>query len=63
MTIEVGNIWPLPVIVPTKDTALQKSTIADSPSQNTRDFVILDTPEELESGMFCEKGSFIDIYI
>jgi len=63
MTIEVVNNWPLPVIVPPKDTALQKSPIADLPSQDSPDFVVLDNPVVLESDMFWEKGSFIDIYI
>lgn len=63
MTIEVVNNWPLPVIVPPKDTALQKNPIADLPSQNSRDFVVSDNPVELESDTFWEKGTFVDIYI
>jgi len=63
MTAEVVNNWPLPVIVQPKDTALQKSPIADLPSQNSPDFVVLDNPVELESDTFWEKGTFIDVYI
>jgi hypothetical protein len=63
MTIEVGNIWPLTVIVSPKDTALQKSSISDLPSQNTRDSVVLDNPVVLESSGSWEKGTFIDVYI
>jgi hypothetical protein len=63
MTIEVGSIWPLTVIVPPKDTALQKSSITDLPSQNSRDSVVLDNPVLLESSGSWEKGTFIDIYV
>jgi len=63
MTIEIGNNWPLTVIVPPKDTALQKSSIADLPSQNPRDSVVLDNPVALESDGSWEKGTFIDLYI
>jgi hypothetical protein len=63
MTMEVGNIWPLQVIVPPKDSALQKSSIADLPSQNQRDGVILDNPVVLESNGSWEKGTYIDIYV
>jgi hypothetical protein len=50
-------------IVPLKDISLQKNLSANLPSQNPRDFVILDNPIELESDTFWEKGTFIDIYI
>ncbi len=63
MTVKVVNNWPLTVIVPPRDTALQKSSITDLPLQNPHDFVVLDNPVELESDMSWEKGSFIDIYV
>ena len=62
MSIEVGNNWPLMVIVPPKDNALQKSSIANLPLQNPQDFVVLDNPVELESDTFWEKGTFVNIY-
>jgi len=63
MAMEVGNIWPLPVIVAPGDAALQKNSNADLPSQNPRDSVVLDNPVVLESDGTWEKGTFIDIYI
>ena len=63
MSIEVVNNWPLSVIVPPKDTAIQKNSIADLPSQNSQDFAASDNPVELESDSFWEKGTFVDIYI
>lgn len=62
MATEVGNIWPLTVIVPPKDTALQKSLIIDLPSQNPRDSVVHDNPVVLESEGSWKKGTFVDIY-
>ena len=63
MTIEVSNNLPLTAIVPLRNISLQKNSSANLPSQNPRDFVILDNPIELESDTFREKGRFIDIYI
>ena len=63
MATEVGSIWPLTVIVPPKDTALEKKLIADLPSQNPRDSVVLDNPVVIESDESWEKGTFVDIYI
>ena len=63
MTIEVGNNWPLTVIVPPKESALQKNSIADLSSQNHRDSVVFDNPVVLESNGLREKGKFIDIYV
>jgi hypothetical protein len=63
MASEVGSIWPLTVIVPPKDTALQKSLSVDLPSQNPGDSVVLDNPVVLESEGSWEKGTFVDLYI
>ena len=63
MTIEVGNIGPLAVILPPKDTALQKSSIAEPPSCNSRASGASDNPVVLESDVSWEKGTFIDIYV
>ena len=63
MAVDVFNNCSLPVIVSPEDTALQKSSAADLPSQNRRDFVVLDNPVVIESDRFSEKGRFIDIYI
>ena len=63
MTVEVSNNLPLTAIVPLKDISLQKNLSANLPSQNPRDFIILDNPIELESETFRGKGTFIDIYI
>ena len=63
MTVEVSNNLPLMAIVPLKDISLQKNLSTNLPSQNPRDFVILDNPIKLESDTFRQKGTFIDIYI
>ncbi len=63
MTVGIGNVWPLTVIVPSKDVALQKSPTNDLPVQKTPDFVAPDNTGGHESDRFREKGVFIDLYI
>ena len=62
MTAEVGNNWPLMVIVTPKESVHQKSSNVNLPSQNPQNFVVMDNPVELESDTFWEKGTFVDIY-
>ena len=63
MDIRVGNNWPLMIVTPTKETALQKEKTANLTSHNPQDLVILDEGVKHESSTFWEKGTFIDIYI
>ncbi|MEE9610137.1 MAG: hypothetical protein V3W19_02740 [Desulfatiglandales bacterium] len=61
MAIIIDNSWPLMVVSPAKESALQKQS-ATPPSKDPQDSVFLDNGIELESDTFLEKGAFIDVY-
>jgi hypothetical protein len=62
MAIEIDNRWPLMVVSPAKESALQKQSATHLSSQNPHDSVFLDNGIELESNTLLEKGTFIDLY-
>jgi hypothetical protein len=62
MSIEIDNRWPLMVVSPAKESALQKQSATHLSSQNPHDSVFLDNGIELESSTLLEKGTFIDLY-
>ena len=62
MAIEIDNSWPLMVVSPAKESALQKQSATHLSSQNPHDSVFLDNGIELESNTSLDKGTFIDIY-
>jgi hypothetical protein len=63
MTVDIINNWPLMVIPPVADKALQKEASLYFLSQHRQKPIITDTKTERNSDTFREKGAFIDIYI
>jgi len=63
MTVDIINNWPLIVIPPTGDNALQKEASPHFLSQNRQKPIIMDIKTERNSDTFREKGALIDIYI
>ncbi|MEA1949365.1 MAG: hypothetical protein U9N83_18945 [Thermodesulfobacteriota bacterium] len=63
MTVDIVNNWPLIVIPPLNDNALQKEDSPHFLSQNRQKPIIMDIKTEHNSDTFREKGALIDIYI
>ena len=63
MTVDIINNWPLMVIPPAGDNALQKEASPHFLSQNRQKPIIMDIETERNSDIFREKGALIDIYI
>ena len=63
MTVDIINNWPLMVIPPVSNNALQKETSPHFLSQNRQKPIIMDIKTERNFDSFPEKGAFIDIYI
>jgi len=63
MTVDVINNWPLMVLPPVADKALQKETSLYFLYQNRQKPIIMDIKTERNSDTLREKGAFIDIYI
>lgn len=63
MTVDIINNWPLMVIPPVGDNALQKEASPHFLSQNRQKPIIMDIKTERNSDTFQEKGVLIDIYI
>jgi crotonobetainyl-CoA:carnitine CoA-transferase CaiB-like acyl-CoA transferase len=63
MTVDVINNWPLMVLPPVADKALQKEASLYFLSQNRQKPIIMDIKTERDSDILREKGAFIDIYI
>ena len=63
MTQEIGNNLPLMLVPVPKENALQKRPDADIISPEMEISVVPNRGTGSDSEPYCEKGTFIDIYI
>lgn len=63
MAIKVDHHWPLTVVRPVRENALQKEPVSNFPSQSTRKPMTLERLPDRKVGTSWEKGTFVDIYI
>jgi len=63
MTLQVNNNnWPLMIVNPTRESALQKESVSHFPAKNPPEPRVLDSLPVRKSETSFEKGVFVDIY-
>ena len=63
MTVQVNNNnWPLMIVNPSRESALQKETVSHFPAKNLPEPRVPDSPPVRGFDASFEKGVFVDIY-
>jgi len=62
MTLPVNTNWPLMIVNPVRESALQKEVTSHLPAKKSPEPRVLDSPSVRGSDAAFEKGAFVDIY-
>ena len=63
MTINTDQYWPLTVVKPVRESALQKELVSNFPAKNLPGPKVIDGPSVRRPDISSEKGVFVDIYV
>ena len=63
MTLQVNNNWPLMIVNPVRESALQKEVASHLPAKKSPEPRVLDSPPVRGSNTSLEKGVFVDLYV